>query len=71
MIFCMPVRASPSEGPLSKPSRLSISDWFRTRAACALSTGASPSVSAVSAPQAAASSSSVCSVVPLIGPASA
>ena len=32
MIFCMPVRFSPPAGPSSKPSRLSISAWLRTRA---------------------------------------
>ena len=60
MIFCMPVRASPSAGPLSKPSRLSISAWFSSRAGLRR---CRPAVSAsVSAPQAAASSSSDCSV---------
>ena len=31
MIARMPVRSEPSSSPRSKPSRLSISSWFRTR----------------------------------------
>ncbi len=60
MIRCMPVRCSPSDGPASKPRRLSISAWFSTR--CGVTVAADPAPSSppsVSAPQAAASSSSV------------
>ncbi len=69
MIRCMPVRFSPSPGPSSKPSRLSISAWLSTRAGWAGAPPSSPASASVSAPQAAARSSSDCPALalPLIG----
>ena len=70
MIFWMPLLVSASAGPSSKPSRLSISAWFSTRAASPAGASAGSgslvaSAASVVAPQAAARSSSV----PLIAPA--